>query len=525
MFDFFSARRRPTLTGRAMIATSHPLPSAAGLEILAAGGNAVDAALAAAAVQAVVDPLMNGIGGDCFALYAPAGGKMKALNGSGRAPAAATIEALQQAGLTDTIPHENPHAVTIPGAISAWCRLHQDHGSLPLSRLFQRAVEYAENGFRVTPRVAKDWAGSVQVLGADARSILMPLGQPPAPGDHLSQPLLAKLLRDIAEHGAAAFYEGATAESMVNFLRSKGGLHSVEDFADGRDGATWHDPISADYRGFTIQECPPNGQGIAALMILKIIEGFDMATLPEVDRTHILAEATKLAYHHRDALVGDPDHSGDVVRTLLSNEAILRLRDRIDMNRAQPPVLWDEPEHKDTIYLCVVDAQGNAVSFIGSIFQPFGSGLMDPATGVLFQSRGASFRLIPGHPNAIGPRKRPMHTIIPGMVTQNGRTVMPFGVMGGQYQATGHAAFLSNLIDLGMDVQSAIDAPRSFATGGRLDIEPTIPQEVRDALEARGHRVNVLKSPMGGGQAIRIREDGLLEGGSDSRKDGMALGL
>lgn len=525
MFDFFSARRPPTLTGRAMIATSHPLPTAAGLEILAAGGNAVDAALAAAAVQAVVDPLMNGIGGDCFALYAPQGGKVQALNGSGRAPAAATVQALQDAGLQDTIPHENPHAVTVPGAISAWCRLHQDHGSLLLSRLFQRAIDYAEGGFRITPRVAKDWAASVHVLGDDARGVLMPSGQPPQPGDQLRQPALGRLLHQIAENGAAAFYEGDAAQSMVDYLRGLGGLHSVDDFAEGRDGASWHDPISAEYRGFTVHECPPNGQGIAALLILKIIEGFDMATLPEVDRTHILAEATKLAYHHRDALVGDPDHSGDVVATLLSDQVVARLRARIDMTRALPPVLWDEPEHKDTAYLCVVDADGNAVSLINSIFQGFGSGLLDPATGVLFQSRGASFRLIPGHPNAIGPRKRPMHTIIPGMVTQAGRTVMPFGVMGGQYQATGHAAFLSNMIDLGMDPQAAIDAPRSFATGGRLDIEPTVPQEVQAQLQQRGHRLNLLKSPMGGGQAIRIRDDGLLEGGSDSRKDGMALGI
>lgn len=525
MFNFFSAHRPPTLTGRAMIATSHPLATAAGLDVLAAGGNAVDAAIAASAVQAVVDPLMTGIGGDCFVLYAPKGGKVRALNGSGRAPAAATIEALAQAGIRDQIPHESAHAVTIPGAISAWCRLHGDHGRLPLPRLFQRAILYAEGGFRVTPRVAQDWAQSAHVLSPEAAAAMTPDGQPPRPGDQLAQPALADTLRAIAAKGPAAFYEGTAAERMVEFLRGHGGLHTVEDFAEGMAGASWHDPISATYRGYEVHECPPNGQGVAALLILKLLEGFDMAAMSDADRIHVLAEATKLAYHHRDALIGDPDHCAGIAETLLAEDTIATLQQRIHMDRAMPPALWDEPEHKDTIYLCVVDDEGNAVSFINSIFQGFGSGLREPTTGVLFQSRGASFRLIPDHPNAIGPRKRPLHTIIPGMVTQNGRTVIPFGVMGGQYQATGHAQFLSAVIDRGQSLQAAIDAPRSFATAGRLDIEPTVTQNVRDDLERRGHRLNILQHPMGGGQAIRIREDGLLEGGSDSRKDGLALGF
>ena len=311
---------------------------------------------------------------------------------------------------------------------------------------------------------------------------------------------------------------------MVAHLRSLGGLHTQQDFADATDGAEWVEPISARYRGFDVHECPPNGQGLAALLILKIIEGFDMAALSVADRIHVQAEATKLAYHHRDELLGDPDHCAGLTEALLSEAAIAALRARIDMARAQAPALWDEPEHKDTIYLCVVDAEGNAVSFINSIFHGFGSGRLDPATGVLFQSRGASFRLIPGHPNAIGPRKRPMHTIIPGMLTQCGRTVMPFGVMGGQYQAAGHAAFLSAVIDRGLSLQAAMDEPRTFATDGVLQVEPTLPQDICDDLAARGHVIKRLTGPMGGAQAIRIG-DGLLEGGSDSRKDGMAIGL
>ena len=527
MFNFFSARRPSTLTGKAMIATSHPLSTAAGLEILSRGGNAVDAAIAAVAVQAVVDPLMTGIGGDCFALYAPAGGAVKALNGSGRAPAAATVAALKAAGLETEIPQTSPHAITVPGAISAWMRLIADHGSLPLPQIFARAIDYAENGFRITPRVAQDWAANRDTVAGDAgaAAVFLPGGKVPEAGDILAQPLLARTLRAIAAEGAAAFYEGPAAAQMVGYLQGLGGLHTLEDFAAGKEGAEWVTPVSANYRGYDIHECPPNGQGTAALLILKILEGFDMAALSEADRIHLHAEATKIAYHHRDALLGDADHCRGVAETLLSEPVIETLRARIDMTRAAAPALWDEPEHKDTIYLCVVDAEGNAISFINSIFHGFGSGHLDSATGVLFHSRGASFRLIEGHPNAIGPRKRPMHTIIPGMVTQNGRVVMPFGVMGGHDQAAGHAAFLSGAIDRGLDLQAAMDAPRSFGFGGVLEVEPTVSAEAQADLAARGHKLAVAKSPIGGSQAIRIRADGLLEGGSDSRKDGMALGF
>jgi gamma-glutamyltranspeptidase/glutathione hydrolase len=529
MFDFFSARRPSTLASEAMIATSHPLSTAAGLEVLSQGGNAVDAAIAAVAVQCVVDPLMTGIGGDCFALYAPAGGKVKALNGSGRAPAAASVAALKAAGLTDEIPQTSPHAVTIPGAISAWCRLHEDHGTLPLERLFARAVTYAENGFPVTPRVAMDWANNAALVGQDehAARLFLPGGKAPAVGERRAQPLLALRLRDIALKGAAAFYEGETAAQMAAHLQSLGGLQTEEDFHTGRDQAHWVEPISARYGGHDVVECPPNGQGLAALLILRILSKFDMGEgLSEADRIHLHAEATKLGYHHRDALIGDPATSPGMVETLLSDRVVDTLAARIDMSRALPPALWDEPEHKDTIYLCVVDRDGNAVSFINSIFHGFGSTRLDPASGVLFHSRGASFRLIEGHPNAIAPNKRPMHTIIPGMLCQNGRVVMPFGVMGGQYQAAGHAAFLSGLLDQGMDLQEAMDAPRSFAQGGELQIEPGVSQEARADLAARGHVLRAMQSPIGGSQAIRIdAATGMLCGASDTRKDGLALGF
>ncbi|MDO6585009.1 gamma-glutamyltransferase family protein [Salipiger sp. 1_MG-2023] len=527
-FDFFSARRPAPIATEAMIATSHPLATAAGLKILTAGGNAVDAAIAAVAVQCVVDPLMTGIGGDCFALYAPKGGKVTALNGSGRAPAAATVAALQAAGLSDEIPQTSPHAVTVPGAISAWCALHEAHGSLPLEQLFASAIHYAEDGYPVTPRVAMDWAGAASLVAQDphASALFLPGGAAPKVGQRHAQPLLGARLREIAEKGAAGFYEGDTAASMVAHLRSLGGLHTEEDFHAGKDAAIWVDPISTPYGGHDVVECPPNGQGLAALLILRILSKFDMGDgLSEADRIHLHAEATKLAYHHRDALIADPADCPGVVDQLLSDEVVDALAARIDMTRALPPALWDEPEHRDTIYLCVVDGDGNALSFINSIFHGFGSTRLDPNTGVLFHSRGASFRLIDGHPNAIAPMKRPMHTIIPGMLCKDGAAVMPFGVMGGQYQAAGHAAFLSGVLDLGQSLQEAMDAPRSFAFGGELQIEPGVSQEARDSLEARGHKLSLQSSPIGGSQAIRITpETGFLTSGSDTRKDGCALG-
>ena len=274
-------------------------------------------------------------------------------------------------------------------------------------------------------------------------------------------------------------------------------------------------------------ECPPNGQGLAALMILRILEGFDLGPdLPEADRIHLCAEATKLAYHHRDQLISDPATSEGLADELLSDAAIDALRDRIDPRRASPPVLWNEPEHKETVYLCVVDEDGNAISFINSIFNGFGSTRLDPATGVLFHCRGRSFSLKEGHPNVIAPYRRPMHTIIPAMVAKDGVPIMPFGVMGGDYQAAGHAAFLSAMIDRGLDLQVAMDEARSFAYGGELQIEPGIPSAVRGELERRGHLLRVVDEPIGGSQAIRVDPaTGTLFGASDSRKDGIAIGF
>ena len=526
--DFFGPSRPTVFARDAAIATSHPLATAAGLEILQAGGNAIDAALAAVATQCVVEPAMTGIGGDCFVLYAPQGKPTVAINGSGPAPAAASVGALKAAGLTGEIPRTSAHAVTIPGAVSAWTKLHADHGSLPLDRLFMRAIDYAENGYPIAQRVAFDWADEAPLLAQDenASAFFLSGGAPLRAGQRHAQPLLGQRLREIANQGAAAFYEGATAGSLVRYLNGLGGLHTLDDFAAMKDGAFYTTPIATEYRGCTIEECPPNGQGLAALMLLNILREFDLGDgLSLADRVHLHAEATKLVYHNRDALLGDPSAMTVPVETLLAPETARRLAARIDMSRALPPVLWDEPVHADTVYICVVDRDGNMVSFINSIFHAFGSTRIDPATGVLLHSRGSSFRLIEGHPNAIAPGKRPMHTIIPGLLRRDGEAIGVFGVMGGHYQAAGQAALLSGLLDRGLDPQTAIDAPRSFAFDGVLEIEPTYPEKVLADLAERGHRLKVAVEPIGGAQLIVREQGGLLLAASDPRKDGCALGV
>ncbi|MGA0531820.1 gamma-glutamyltransferase [Hansschlegelia sp. KR7-227] len=529
MRDLFRPGRSVAYGCEAMIATSHTLATAAGLSVLREGGNAVDAALAAVAVQCVVEPQMTGIGGDCFVLYAPANGDVVALNGSGRAPAAATVAKLGEFGLTGDIPQTSPHAITIPGAISGWTKLHGDYGSVPLDRLFRDAIAYAENGYPVTQRVAADWALAAPLLAQDegARSAFLAGGHALREGDRHAQPKLAERFREIARDGAAAFYRGEVAESLVRRLKALGGLHTLDDFAEAETAAFYATPIKGEFRGYDVYQCPPNGQGVAALMILNILGGFELLDdLPLAERIHLHAEATKLAYHHRDALVGDFDHLPHPVETLLSDETTAILRRRLRRETAMAPSLWHEPEHKDTVYLCVVDRDGNAVSFINSIFSSFGSTRYDPETGVLLHNRGASFRLIEGHPNAIGPKKRPMHTIIPAMLRKGGRNVMPFGVMGGHYQAAGHAAFLSGVLDRGLDLQAAIDAPRSFAFDGVLSVEPTVDAGTIESLRSYGHKVAIAETPIGGAQAIWIdAEKGLLKGGSDPRKDGAAIGF
>jgi gamma-glutamyltranspeptidase/glutathione hydrolase len=525
MRDFIIPSRSVAVGERGMAATSHPQATLAALDILKAGGNAMDAALAAVALQGVVEPQMTGIGGDCFVIYAPKAGTPVSLNGSGRTPAATDLAAVMATGATALAPTA-VEGVTVPGAVDAWCRLHAAHGSKSLEEIFAPAIAAAENGFRITPRVASDWTkfrARLESHPATAAHFL-PGGAAPAIGDRRSQPALGRTLRRIAREGRAAFYDGEVAEELVAVLRARGGVHTAADFAAHR--AEDVTPISASYRGYDVLECPPNGQGLAALMILRILEGTDIKALPEADRIHLLAEASKAAYRARDAFFCDPSHGEVNAAHFLSGGYIGAIRNRISLTRATAAVDWDDIEHTDTVYVTVVDRDLNAVSFINSLFNPFGSGIYAPKSGVLLHNRGWGFRLKPGHPNALGPNKRPMHTIIPGMVMQDGRCVMPFGVMGGHYQATGHGNFLSNVFDLGMDIQAASEAPRSFAFDGVLSLEPTFAKETGARLAARGHDVRWADAPLGGCQAIWIdHARGVLLGATDHRKDGVALGF
>ncbi len=525
MRNFITPARSIAVGERGMAATSHPQATLAALDLLKAGGNAMDAAIAAVALQGVVEPQMTGVGGDCFVIYSPKGGTPVALNGSGRTPAKTDLATTMAKGAKALTP-TSIEGVTVPGAIDAWCTLAVKHGSKSLEEIFKPAIDAAENGFRITPRVAADWSRNRAKLESNpaAKAHYLPGGVAPQIGDRRDQPALGKTLRRIAREGRAAFYEGEVAEEIVSVLQGLGGVHSVSDFAaNAPEDVT---PISTSYGGHDVLECPPNGQGLAALMILRTLAGYDIKSLSEVDRVHLLAEATKAAYRARDAFFCDPAFGKVDAAHFLSDSYIAAIRSKIDMTRATQKVDWDDIEHKDTVYVTVVDCDLNAVSFINSLFQPFGSGIYAPKSGVLLHNRGWGFRLQPGHPNALAPNKRPMHTIIPGMVMKNGRCVMPFGVMGGHYQATGHGNFLSNIFDLGMDIQAAAEAPRSFAFEGVLSLEPTFPKEMGAELAARGHDAKWADIGIGGCQAIWIdHERGVLLGATDHRKDGVALGI
>ena len=519
--------RSPVHATTAMAATSHPAATLAAVDMLRSGGNAVDAAITAAAVLGVVEPHSTSIGGDCFALYSPGGGDIISINGSGKAPKAAEVGWFQEQGLT-AIDYQSPHAVVVPGCIAAWQRLSNDHGRKGLDACLQPAIKFAEEGYPVHSVIAKAWAHSADKLKSDAnsRQIFLPNGHAPKPGKMHHQPALAKSLRVVAEKGDIGFYQGEVAEQMVAYLQSRGGLHTLDDFAS--TNADYVDPISIDYRGYEIVECPPNGQGMIALEIFNILKGFDLSPLQPigVERLHIEAEATRLAFRDRAAFLADPSQADVPVEHLLSNSYADELRKLINIDRAMGKMPHPgETAHADTVYLTVVDGERNAVSFINSIFHSFGSGLLDAQTGVLFNNRGASFLIDPKHPNCVAPRKRPMHTIIPGMMRKDNRSIMAFGVMGGHYQPVGHAHFATNLLDFEMDVQEALDAPRTFAFGNQLQVERGVSRDVVEGLQKLGHETIEAETALGGGQAIWIDwETGVLTGGSDPRKDGCALG-
>jgi gamma-glutamyltranspeptidase/glutathione hydrolase len=530
MRNFEKPTRSVVVAREAMAATSHPSATLVAIQILAAGGNALDAAIAACAVQCVVEPGSTGIGGDCFVLLSREGsGDIIGYNGSGRAPAALSVEWFSERGITE-IERHSPYPVTVPGAIDAWTRLHADHGRMPFAELLAPAIRFAEEGYAVSPRVHRDWALEEKLLSSDptAKRIFLPDGRAPRIGEVHRQPELARTLKSIATQGRNAFYTGAVAEDIVSYLRGLGGLHTLDDFAHAR--GEYVTPIQTDFRGCEVHECPPSGQGVIALMILNILSRFEAKGDPQsADRLHIEIEATRLAYSARDALLADPDMADVPVDYLLSDALADRLAGKIDLSKALadlPPFAM--PRHRDTVYISVVDKDRNAVSFINSIFDSFGTGLVAPKSGVILHNRGQSFSLDPKHPNVISGGKRPLHTIIPGMLVKDGRAIMPFGVMGGYYQAMGHASFLSKVLDYGLDLQEAINLPRVIPVSGTMDVEAehTLDPVIAAELNRRGFRLIPAEDPIGGAQAIRIDwQNGTLQGGSEPRKDGCALGL
>jgi gamma-glutamyltranspeptidase / glutathione hydrolase len=537
MRDFQLPGRSPVLGMNGAVATSHPLASVVALETLKAGGHAMDAAIAASAVLTVVEPGMTGIGGDNFTIVAEAGGPVRAYNGSGQAPAGLDPEAVRAAHRS--MPRYSAHSITVPGAIEAWCRLHDTYGRLPFDQLLAPAVAYARDGYVVHQRVAHDWTAQVAKLARDphAAAVMLPGGTAPTAGTVHRQPALGDTLERIGREGRDGFYTGPVAEDMVKRLRELGGSHTLDDFAQAE--GEWVEPISTTYRGYRLLECPPNGQGLVPLVMLNILSDYDLGSLDPLgaERIHLFLEAAKLAYGERDARIADPRMSDVPVEQLLSASHADTLRRSIDAGKAGPTPPSSMPASEDTIYLCVVDQDGNAVSFINSIFENFGSGLLAPSSGVMFHNRGFSFRLDPDHPNTLAPRKRPLHTIIPALMT-NDRELFPtnpttptriaFGIMGGWNQSQAHAQFVSNIVDRGMNIQAALEAPRftklSFE-GNDVAIERRIPADVQRDLTARGHELSVQGdycSLMGGGQAV-MRRDGVNYGASDPRKDGAAI--
>jgi gamma-glutamyltranspeptidase/glutathione hydrolase len=517
-----------------MVASSQPLASQAGLEVLKRGGNAVDAAIAMAAVLNVTEPMMTGIGGDMFALvYWSKTDRIEGLNASGRSPRALTREYFANRGITE-MPVDGHETVTVPGAFDGWVTLLERYGTMPLADLLEPAIAYADNGFPVMEKVADDWAPEVGRLlrsPAAADTYLID-GRAARPGEVFHQKKLAQTFRTLAGGGRDAFYRGPIGRAIVDYCQRNGGFLTMEDLAAHQ--SEWVEPISTSYRGYTVFEIPPNGQGLTALLTLNILEGIDLQAMrSEPDRYyHTLIEATKVAFADRNRYIADPAFAEIPVETLLSKDYAAGRRLLLDRDRAtDPPAYGDVRVGTDTTYLTVIDKDRNAVSFINSIFYPFGSGIVAGDTGILLQNRGGGFSLDPDHPNRLEPGKRPFHTIIPAMVFKEGRLLMSFGVMGGDVQPQGHVQVLVNLIDRGLNLQEAIDAPRvRYISGRGVMMEDELTAPVIERLIARGHE-RVLpegrthRGLMGGGQAIMIdHETGALLGASDFRKDGLALG-
>lgn len=531
---------------KGVIATSQPLASAAGLQALQAGGNAVDAAVTAAAVLAVVEPTMTGIGGDIFAIVYDAKTKtLRGLNSSGKAGSQADPASLVAKGLTE-MPAEGVYPVTVPGAIAGWVALLEQHGTITLARAIAPAIRYARDGFPVSEIIADQWVRAAERVSEDpaAAAVFLPAGRAPTPGEIFTNPDLAQTLEQIAHEGRDAFYRGPIGAAIAAEIQKRDGFLRAADFEAHR--ADWVDPISTSYRGYDVYELPPNTQGFVAIEMLNILEGYDLASLGHnsADYLHRLAEAKRIAFADRAAYLADPRQvPPSILQGLISKDYAAARRREIDSARAAPgyepgvfgstisgsatsrDAFFDGRDHGDTVYLAAADGEGNAISFINSLFMSFGSGIVVPGTGVVLHNRGAGFTLQRGHPNRLAPGKRPLHTLAPAFVMKDGRPFMPFGVMGGDNQAQAHVQIIVNLVDFGMNVQEAGEAARVRHGVEGFAAESGIGEEVRAALTRRGHVMIDGRGAMGGYQAVMIDPaTGVLMGGSDPRKDGLAIG-
>jgi gamma-glutamyltranspeptidase/glutathione hydrolase len=515
-----------------MVAASQPLATLSGYKILSKGGNAIDAAVAMVSTLSVVEPYNVGLGGDAFALiYLAKEKRLIGMNGSGRAPYLATLAEFKNRGLNE-IPERGILAVTVPGALHGWNQALERYGTMKPSGVFRDAVNYAENGFPVTEVIAGEWKeaeGLLRSSESSSRAYLIN-GKTPRTGQIFTNKDLAKTYRKIAYDGIKTFYEGEICDAIIETSNRHQGLFSHQDFKDHT--TTWVEPISTDYRGYTIYELPPNGQGLTALEMLNILEGYDIKTLSpnSPDYLHLLVEAKKAAFEDRDRFITDPEFEKIPMDRLLSKDYAKKVRDKISREIAVPPSSFAfQNSGSETVYVTAVDKDRNAVSFISSLFMAFGSGVVVDGTGIALQNRGKSFSLNPEHRNRIEPHKRPMHTIIPGMVFKDGGFLMSFGVMGGDMQPQGHVQFLVNMIDFGMNLQEAMDTPRiRHLNGMEVYLEDGIPEETATVLSQKGHHIIREFSPVnqvGGGQAIYLDHDqNVLLGASDRRKDGCALG-
>lgn len=521
-WNFPYAWPRKPLLARNVVCTSQPLAAQAGLRMLADGGNAVDAAIATAITLTLVEPVSNGIGSDAFAIVWD-GAKLHGLNASGRSPAAWTPEYFGAAA----VPALGWNSVTVPGAVSAWTELHATFGRLPFERLFEPAIHYGRNGFLVSPTVSAQWAAQVPLFSRQPgfAEAFLPGGRAPHPGELFTLPDHAATLEKIAASNGEAFYRGELAEGLEAHAAAHGGAMRVDDLAGHR--ADWVGTVAGTYRGYTLHELPPNGQGIVALIALGILERFDMAShaVDSADSVHLQIEALKLAFADAQAYVADAEHMSVRPEQLLDAEYLARRAALIDRRRAQPASAG--APGGGTVYLTTADASGLMVSMIQSNYMGFGSGVVVPGTGIALQNRGANFVVSEGHPNRVGPRKRPYHTIIPGFVTKDGAPVMSFGVMGGTMQPQGHVQVLARIADHGQNPQAACDGPRfRWVQGMQVSFERGFPPATLDELRDRGHELVAVDdyNSFGSCQAIWRLDDGYCAA-SDPRRDGQATGF